>query len=394
MAEKEPTIFCSRCGAEMKSKSRYCMKCGNLNYEHDANETMRQYIKEEDQEAYQVGSGKFMVNNNSSQIQVSIANNTGNTAFCFYLNFLVYLASLLISFLVCCKGNFSIDHIISSFFPLVCVLISIIFLYLYAMELIFIKCNKRWWGALIPFYNFFILSEIVFQKKWLGVICFIPVIGQIFLLVMFYQLGKKFRYNGFLTVLFLIVYIPIIGYGNHVYEGRQFVSDDEKHPLEKEYSRKRVFFFTCFLFLAVGAGMFLFLNQAKVESGANDVRNYYYVLAGNRLVNVVQKKISEKKVTCVKSQYSSDSGVYYFAFYDVGTVISLPFYFMREPIGGYVKVVIEGGVSSYYVSVGDGNYGYSEVLIDELDTDTVIEKYYFKDPINVTHCNFVKYSIK
>ena len=50
--EKEPTIFCSRCGAEMKSKSRYCMKCGNLNYEHDANETMRQYIKEEDQEAY------------------------------------------------------------------------------------------------------------------------------------------------------------------------------------------------------------------------------------------------------------------------------------------------------------------------------------------------------
>ena len=67
---------------------------------------------------------------------------------------------------------------------------------------------------------------------------------------------------------------------------------------------------------------------------------------------------------------------------------------MREPIGGYVKVVNEGGVSSYYVSVGDGNYGYSEVLIDELDTDTVIEKYSFKDPINVTHCNFVKYSIK
>lgn len=392
MAEKEPTIFCSRCGAEMKSKSRYCMKCGNLNYEHDANETMRPFIQENQQEAYQVGSGKFMVNKHSDEVQMSIANNTGNTAFCFIINYLIYLGSLIISFLICCKGDYSIDHIVSSFFPLTCVILSIVFLYLYAMELIFMKCNKKWWGAIIPFYNLFILSEIVFYKKWLGIICLIPIVGQLFLLVLFYQLGKKFRFNGILTVLFLIVYVPMIGYGNHVYEGRQFVSDKEKHPLEKEYRRKRVFFFTCFLFLVVGAGMFIFLNQSKVESGANDVRNYYYVLAGKRLVNVAQKKISENKVSCINSNYSSDSGVYYFAFYDVGTEISLPFYFMREVMGGYVKVVNESGISSYYVSVGDGKYGYEDILIDELTTDSVVENYAFKYPSNVVHCKFTKYS--
>ena len=138
--------------------------------------------------------------------------------------------------------------------------------------------------------------------------------------------------------------------------------------------------------------MFIFLNQSKVESGANDVRNYYYVLAGKRLVNVAQKKISENKVSCINSNYSSDSGVYYFAFYDVGTEISLPFYFMREVMGGYVKVVNESGISSYYVSVGDGKYGYEDILIDELTTDSVVENYAFKYPSNVVHCKFTKYS--
>ena len=35
--EQGSTIYCSRCGAEMKSTSRYCMKCGNLNYDHEDN---------------------------------------------------------------------------------------------------------------------------------------------------------------------------------------------------------------------------------------------------------------------------------------------------------------------------------------------------------------------
>ena len=34
MNDNSYTIFCSRCGAEMKSSARYCMKCGNLNPDH------------------------------------------------------------------------------------------------------------------------------------------------------------------------------------------------------------------------------------------------------------------------------------------------------------------------------------------------------------------------
>ena len=38
-------IFCSVCGAEMLMSSRYCMKCGALNYDHPSNDSMKKYIK-------------------------------------------------------------------------------------------------------------------------------------------------------------------------------------------------------------------------------------------------------------------------------------------------------------------------------------------------------------
>ena len=265
-------------------------------------------------------------------------------------------------------------------------------MYLYAFELIFVKCNKRWWGALIPVYNCLILSEIVFNKRWLGLICIIPIIGQIFFVVLFYHLAKKFRYNGAIAVIFMIAYILIIGYGNHLFEGRQFVSDNEKNPLEKEYRRKRIFFYTCFLFLLVGIGLFAFLNQNKIKSGANNLQKHYYVMAGEKLVEAVEKKIEENKVACSGNRYSTDNGVYYFIFYDVGTVVSLPFSFFKEPMRGYVKIVNEGGNSSYYVSVSDGSYGYDDTLVDELTDEKVIDDYHLKYPQKLVSCKFTIYS--
>ena len=37
-------ILCPRCGEEMKRNSRYCMKCGYLNYDHPENAAMKSYM--------------------------------------------------------------------------------------------------------------------------------------------------------------------------------------------------------------------------------------------------------------------------------------------------------------------------------------------------------------
>ena len=41
-------MICPRCGAEMDSSKRYCMKCGALNYDHPDNQKMKQYISKEE----------------------------------------------------------------------------------------------------------------------------------------------------------------------------------------------------------------------------------------------------------------------------------------------------------------------------------------------------------
>ena len=43
-------MVCPRCGAELNSKQRYCMKCGALNYEHPDNQKLKQYITEKELE--------------------------------------------------------------------------------------------------------------------------------------------------------------------------------------------------------------------------------------------------------------------------------------------------------------------------------------------------------
>ena len=106
----------------------------------------------------------------------------------------------------------------------------------------------------------------------------------------------------------------------------------------------------------------------------------------------MKKKINENKVSCIGTEYLSDSGVYYFRFYDIGGVVSLPLYYFRETITGYVKVVNDGGISTFYVSVSDGKLGYPEVLVDDLKTDNVLDDYHLVYPAYATNCKFVKYS--
>ena len=88
------TIFCGRCGAEMNSNSRYCMKCGYLNPEHEANQSMQKFMPKE--EAHRVGEQSFVAQNEvSTQPVIGLANNSGNHVACFLVNLFCYLGTFL-----------------------------------------------------------------------------------------------------------------------------------------------------------------------------------------------------------------------------------------------------------------------------------------------------------
>jgi len=82
---KVDIIRCSRCGAEMKSDVRYCMKCGNLNYSHPDNVSMRPYIKD-------VNSNKPLNSSVSSMMPKVVKNiNLSNKMICLIVNILLHL---------------------------------------------------------------------------------------------------------------------------------------------------------------------------------------------------------------------------------------------------------------------------------------------------------------
>ena len=274
MEKEKNTIYCSRCGAEMKSNSRYCMKCGNLNYDHPDNKSMLNY-KDKDDNGYIVGSGKSVLGKNNNQVINSIANNTGNKKLLFGINVSIYIIIILITLLVSLLScNFDLIKLMSTSVPMLVIIYSFIFIFIYSFELVFIKMNMRWWASLIPVYNYMLLSESLFSNKMLGLLTLVPVVNIIYIIVLYYNLGKPFKFNGIITAILPFIAIPIIGFGSRLYDGRNFVDYEEENSIEKDYKSRNNALSIALLFMIIGGAMFTYANMSSVEKGINVISNY------------------------------------------------------------------------------------------------------------------------
>lgn len=362
------TIFCERCGRELDSKSRYCMKCGNLNPNHPDNKNMTKYISNK-QESYSVGSGNIIVNTRSDNTTVTcIGNNTGNFNVCFITNMILYLFIVVFS---CAITYINLDNNISlvlySNIYIVLILSSIVFLFVFAMELIFMKMNNKWWGALIPIYNNMVISRCVFGSVWPGVFTLVPIIGQIIYLVMIYKLAGLFKKSGILMVLFPLVMILIIAYGGSPFKNILYVSNE--NSLDYEYKRKKMFLKICMFFLAAGILIYAYANINTIKSTGSSKASAVYLYSVSKTVGKGIKKVYAKgKYTC-----TGDDNIKYFYFNEVDADFFMPFAVFHEPVSVYVKIVPNGESEDYYLSMTDGKYGFNETLLENISLDTVVE---------------------
>ncbi|MBN2615282.1 MAG: signal peptidase I [Bacteroidales bacterium] len=91
-----------------------------------------------------------------------------------------------------------------------------------AMWRIYEKAGKPGWACLIPFYNTYVLLEIVGKPGWWLIWYFIPFANLVVSIWVTNLLSKSFGKNEGFTVglIFLsIIFYPILGFGNATYQG-------------------------------------------------------------------------------------------------------------------------------------------------------------------------------
>ena len=363
-------FFCQRCGAEMNKKARCCLKCGYLNPIHPDNKSMEKYSKAS-LESYSVGSGRNIIFNNSNKFPnlTTIGNNTGSKRLCFWINLITYLFLLLIIVLYVYFSAGSLMAVIGSNIYIYLLIATILIFVFYSFELVYMKMNKKWWSSLIPIYNMMVLSDAVLKSYLLGLIVFIPIVGQIFLLYILFKLGLKFKKSGFLTALIPFVMFPIIGFGSSSFEGHNYV-DEEENAREKEYKRSRIFLLTITFISLLCVGMFIYNNFTFLKKQQSSISRNYYVGIAKKMVKKTKWSIDHNRFSCEKYVKSNEL-VFYFA--DVGDEFNLPFALYNNVISGYVVATKDNNDNyTYTVSLTDGERGIPEVSGENISVDEVI----------------------
>ena len=368
--------YCSRCGAEMYSNARYCMKCGNLNPDHPDNKGVSKYL-EKKSKGYTVGSGQSLkkkeLNVLNKKVNATVkGEHTGNFTLCFTVNMILYLVicfGCLFYYYLLARGDF-VSIIVSNLGEII-LGFSVFFFYVYSIELVFMKMNKCWWYALIPFYNFYVLADAVIGSPLINKLIWIPVIGQVLYLYVLFKLGPCFKKPGILVLLLPFIMIPWIAFDGSAYYGTYYTSGENR--MEDEFHMRRVFLFCAFFLTAVSAGTLAYTNSVQLKNQAGKIENTYIVNASNIIIRNVKKKVEKGAYTC-----DFDEDVFYFHFDEVSDYFIVPFAFSHPHTEAYVKVekvkngdAIVVGKYNYSISITDGKYGFPEIYAIEINIDKV-----------------------
>lgn len=263
--ENTYTIYCSRCGSEMKNSSRYCMKCGNLNINHPDNKGMVKYIKD-NKDDYSITGGNVYINSGANN-HINLTSLRNSFKSCFIFNVVLYFIMMLIIFLIYYNSLGDINSLLKSNIFNSIILVSISFIYAFAYELMFVKMGCSWWKALIPIYNIVLLSKRIFKNDYIWLLIFIPFVGEIYLLVLLYKLGIKFGKSGILTALFPMIMIILISLGESLFEDTRVISEEDYAYC---FKLKKYFIIICSFFIFVSIVLVLFNNSIF-----DSIRDYF-----------------------------------------------------------------------------------------------------------------------
>jgi hypothetical protein len=83
-----------------------------------------------------------------------------------------------------------------------------------------VKAGQPGWTAVIPFYNFYVLLQIVGKPAWWFLLLFVPIVQFIVPIIVSLGLAERFGRStlfGILLVVFPTIGLAILAFGSSVY---------------------------------------------------------------------------------------------------------------------------------------------------------------------------------
>ena len=85
----------------------------------------------------------------------------------------------------------------------------------------FVKADKPGWGAIIPFYNTYLMIKVAGRPGWWLILFFIPIVNVIMWLIVALGISENFGHGagyGILLWLFAPIMFLVLGFGSDVYK--------------------------------------------------------------------------------------------------------------------------------------------------------------------------------
>ena len=198
-------IFCAKCGGEMKKTARYCMKCGNLNYAHPDNESMKQYAWQSIKQGHFI-SGANIDKDEPLTMGANSVSNHNPFKPCLITNIIIFVLLTIVFLIPVLLTGEGLGYAI-----FVLLFMGYMFLLSYSSQCILIKGGQPWWSAFVPIYGSYTSFAVSMGNGWFFLLGLIPIVNIIVGFLSLFMLGKRFYKSGLLTMLFPFVMIPVIG---------------------------------------------------------------------------------------------------------------------------------------------------------------------------------------
>lgn len=96
----------------------------------------------------------------------------------------------------------------------------------------FEKAGQPGWAAIVPIYNYYIMTQIAGKPGWWTLLLCIPYLNFIFFIIIGIEIAKAFGKSGAFGIglgILSFVFYPILGFGN-----AQYIGTNGMHAMQED----------------------------------------------------------------------------------------------------------------------------------------------------------------